>query len=229
MEIIDLQRALSARGHACGEPDGRYGPRTRSALLAALTDGPDTPLSDHDILEAAHRIGCTAAHIKAVWSVESAGAGFSGGRPTILFEPHRFSRATEHRFDASAPDVSYPKWDKTKYPKSQDARYAQLIKAVGLDVDAGFASASYGAFQILGENYEAAGFETPFEFAVAHATDEASQLAAFVSFVKASGLADELMRRDWTGFARGYNGTAYKQNKYDERLAAAFLKHGGVA
>jgi len=54
---------------------------------------------------------------------------------------------------------------------------------------------------------------------------EPEQLDAFVQFVKNAGLDDELRRLDWAGFARGYNGPAYKANHYDEKLAAAYQLH----
>lgn len=227
MNIRDLQERLKASGRYAGAIDGDYGPASRAAVLQAMTDGPDTQLSGADFAASAARLGVTVGKIRAVTEVESSGAGFAKGRPVLLFEPHRFSRATQHRFDTAAPDVSYRTWDRARYPKSQDGRYEQLVKAVGLDVDAGFASASYGRFQILGENFKACGYADAFAFAEAQAFDEATQLKAFEAFVTANGLADELRRGDWAGFARGYNGTAYAVNKYDTRLAAAAAKWGG--
>jgi hypothetical protein len=35
----------------------------------------------------------------------------------------------------------------------------------------------------------------------------------------------KLENLDWAKFARGYNGAGYKQNKYDEKLAAAYKKY----
>jgi len=40
-----------------------------------------------------------------------------------------------------------------------------------------------------------------------------------------NALADELIRHDWAGFARGYNGPAFRQNRYDEKLSAAYAFH----
>lgn len=228
MNVLDLQRALRALGHDPGVADGVYGPRTRAAVLAALEDGPDTPLGAADIEWLAGSLDLTPRHIRTVWSVEASGAGFSAGRPTILFEPHRFSRATGHRFDAGHPEVSYRVWDRTRYPKGQAARYAQLVQAVGLDVDAGFASASYGAFQILGENHRLCGYDTPFAFAHAQSRTESAQLDAFLDFIRARRLDDELRRLDWAAFADGYNGTASRKNRYAERLARAWERLGGA-
>lgn len=50
-------------------------------------------------------------------------------------------------------------------------------------------------------------------------------LDAFVKFVKKSSLDDELIRLDWAGFARGYNGPAYKDSHYDSKLAASYAFH----
>jgi len=37
--------------------------------------------------------------------------------------------------------------------------------------------------------------------------------------------AVELRKGEWAAFARGYNGTAYKLNRYDQRLAAAYARY----
>lgn len=44
------------------------------------------------------------------------------------------------------------------------------------------------------------------------------------AFIKSAGLQDELMSRNWAGFAKGYNGPAYAQNAYDVKLAQAYEK-----
>lgn len=229
MDITQLQSVLKKTGRYFGPIDGSYGPLTRAAVLLAMTDGPDTQLDEQDFADSAARLGVTVAHIKAITTVESSGAGFVSSRPVILFEPHRFSRATGHVYDQAAPDVSYPNWDRAKYPRTQEGRWKQLVKAVGLNVDAGFASASYGRFQILAENYRQCGYASPFDFACSQAYDEISQLHAFERFITSKGLLDELRAGDWGGFAEGYNGTAYKLNHYDERLSNAFKAAGGQA
>lgn len=224
MNHAELQDRLIGSGRMAPIPTaqrGIYGPKTQAAVMLAMTDGPDTKLSDADFAHAATLLQVPVARIKAVKAVEASGQGFSAdGRPIILFEPHRFSRATKGRFDRIAPSVSYPTWDRSKYPKTQDGRYAQLVQAVGLDVDAGFASASYGLFQILGENYRVCGYDSPFDFAVSQARDERWQLTSFASFLRASpAMLDALRRGDWAEFARRYNGPAYRENHYDVRLA----------
>lgn len=103
--------------------------------------------------------------------------------------------------------------------------YERLGRAITLDRDAALRSASWGAFQIMGNNYTLCGFASAEDFVKAMVSGTPAQLDAFVSFIRKTGLADELIRADWAGFARGYNGPAYKVNKYDDRLAAAYRFH----
>ncbi len=223
MDVAALQTRLVSCGYSI-RIDGDYGPATRAALLAAMTDPPDRRISPNDVTMVAASWSVDPAAVWAVRDVEASGSPFIDGRPTILFEPHRFSRSTGRRFDASHPRVSYRAWDPSRYPGSQLLRYGQLLDAIGLDVDAGFASASYGAFQVLGENYRACGERDPFAFALAEAQGEDRQLQHFARFVESKGLVPALRRGDWAAFALGYNGTAYRVNRYDDRLAKAFNK-----
>ncbi len=224
MDLHELQRRLARDACYAGAIDGIAGAETRAGVMKRLAIGADTPASAADVAQAAQVLGCTPAHVMAVRQVEASGSPFIDGRPTILFEPHRFSRATGGKFDHSHSAVSYPRWGMRPYPATQFGRYAQLLEAMALDVDAAFASASYGAFQILGENFRACGCADPFAFACWMSTDEHAQLLAFARFVDHAGLAEPLRRGDWAAFAQGYNGTAYRANHYDQRLAAALAK-----
>lgn len=224
MTISDLQTRLKALGLYTGDIDGKYGPMTRTALQNALARGPDTPVTQADVSRAAAALATTPAHIRTVRDVEAAGAGFANGLPKILFEGHIFSKLTGGRFDRTNPAISYPKWDKSKYPGTQQGRYDQLLTAVGLDVDAAFSAASYGAFQILGANYRVCGFATPFDFVMAQADTEGAQLISFINFIRGNKLDDALRNARWAEFARGYNGSAYKANQYDVKLAQAFAR-----
>jgi hypothetical protein len=203
--------------------DGLYGPMTQAAVLAALTDPVDRKIAASDVTALAQRWGVDPATIWAVRDVEASGNAFTEGRPTILFEPHRFSRATGGRYDAIAPAVSYPSWGDKPYPRAQMARYLQLLTAVGLNVDAGFASASYGAFQILGENYAACGEADSMAFALREAQGEDVQLRHFGLFCESKGLEKHLRRRDWAAFTRGYNGSG-QVALYSGKLAAAYAR-----
>lgn len=223
MNHIALQCLLRKTGHYAGALDGQFGPASRAALILAMTSTNPEPLTQQDYDTAAKNLGVEVKAIKAVVRVESGASGFTDGLPVILPEPHVFSRLTAHRYDGTHPTLSYRAWDKSRYPRSQGERWEQLARMVGLDVDAGFACASYGRFQILGSNHKACGFNDSFEHALAHSHDEESQLVAFQNFVRSSGLDSALRAKDWAKFARGYNGASYKVNKYDQRLAAAYM------
>ena len=223
MTSIELQKILTRLGYPL-TADGAFGPKSQDALLKALTDGLDTKLTEKDVADAASALGVNSAKIWTVWDVEASANPFINGRPTILFEPHIFSRLTNHAYDTKYPDISSRSWNRKLYPGSQDGRWNQVKKATGIDVDAGLSAASYGGFQILGSNYSVCGYSTPWDFVYSQSRDERSQLLAFVQFVEHTGLKPALQRGDWATFARGYNGTAYKANNYDERLAAAYAK-----
>ena len=184
--------------------------------------GPATPMDDAAIEAAAGKIGCQVAVVRAVIDVESRGGFLPDNRPKILFERHYFSRLTAHKYDAGNPDIS------NQQPggyKGGAAEYDRLARAIALDRDAALRSASWGAFQIMGDNCKTCGFTGVEDFVAAMVSGEPAQLDAFVQFVRKAGLDDEMIRRDWAGFARGYNGPAYAINKYDTKLAAAYAIH----
>lgn len=238
MKLIDLQKLLKATGRYDGAIDGLWGKQSTAAVMLALEDGPDTALTDQDFKAAGAQINIDPAAIKAFWKVEANGAGFQNGLPKILPEPHRFSKATGRAFDASDPTVSYPKWGARPYPKTQAERYAiimawcRMLSARGLDIDPAFGSASYGAPQIMGENFKACGYADAPTFAFAMARDEPTQLKAFIGFVNSAGILKYLRNVDrspasWEPVAMRYNGTGYRANAYHEKMAAAFVTFGG--
>lgn len=193
-----------------------------SAAETPSFKGAARPMSDDAIAAAAATLGCEIAAIQAVIDVESRGGFLPDGRPRILFERHYFSRLTANAHDDSAPDVSCPDWGGYKGGATE---YERLQQALGLAPEAALRSASWGAFQIMGDNFRAAGFDDVKSFCDAMCDSEDRQLEAFVAFVQAMGLADELRRRDWTAFARAYNGPNYARNRYDAKLQAAYALH----
>lgn len=180
-----------------------------------------TRLTEEDFKAAAQSLGVPVAAIKAVAEVEAPGPGFlPSGEPRILFERHKFHRHTNGRYDRTHPNISNPKWGGYG-PES--AQHGRLQQAVALDRDAALKSASWGKFQILGENYEQAGFGTLQGFINAMYASEADHLEAFVNFIRADKrLHAALKALDWRTFARIYNGSAYAQHGYHTRLADAF-------
>ena len=118
--------------------------------------GSAEPLDDEAIEAAARKIGCQVAVVRAVIDVESRGGFLGNNRPKILFERHYFSRLTQGKFDASHPQISNPVWGGYQGGARE---YERLAQAMGLDRSAALRSASWGAFQVMGDNYQTCGFD----------------------------------------------------------------------
>lgn len=182
-------------------------------------------ITEADYQREAKRLGCDVAAIKAVAAVESSGDGFlSSGDPKILFEAHVFDRLTGGRYRKSHPNISSARWDKSLYGPGGAHQHKRLQQAVALDRNAALQSASWGKFQVMGFNWELVGRRSLQAFINAQYLSEAEHLRDFVGYVIARGLADELQRKDWPGFALGYNGAGYAANRYDEKMAAAYRR-----
>jgi hypothetical protein len=206
-------------------------PPTSGDFLASLRRQNNAALTRADFEAVAARLGCEWEAAAAVAEVESGPLGgfAADGRPVILFERHLFSRKTNSQFDAAHPGVS----NRTPggYPRSQADRWNQVAEAYALDPEAALQSASYGRFQVLGQNYPNLGMANAHEYVAKLARSERDQLDAFEGFVRANGLADELRDKRWADFARRYNGPAYAENQYDTKMAQAYerLKSNPIA
>ena len=214
--------------------DTSMGDTHATAATAATTTfggGDAAPLDDADFAAAGAALGCDVAAIRAVAEVEAAGSGFfkaPDGRPKILFEAHLFSRFTKRKYDASHPAISSPTWNRALY-KRGPAEYERLSAAMALDRKAALQSASWGKFQILGMHYGTCGCASVDDFVQAQCRSERAQLDAFVRFVIANPRMHAALReRRWDDFAYRYNGAGYKQNRYDEKLAAAYARHAAA-
>lgn len=188
-------------------------------------------ITDTQFSDAANTLNCDVAAIKAVNEVESRGSGFlNNGKPKILFEGHIFwKQLIAKNIDptsirAGNEDILYPSWKKELVtPFYNLDQYQRLEKAKKINVDAANASASWGAFQIMGFNFKACGFNSVADF-VAAQNSEFSQLQCFCNYIKKYNLNVHLQHQDWAGFARAYNGPDYIKNAYDKKLQKAFEK-----
>ena len=198
-------------------------------------------ITEQEFKDAAGIIGCEVAAIKAVYEVEAAGKGYlPDGRVKILFEGHRFWKqlakagkdpATFLSQNNQYMNVLYPKWDKKQYrggAKEWD-RMTQAIEVcakLNLSPNAALNSASYGSFQIMGENAMLCGYnDSQGMLTKYNEGGEGEQLASFCRFVKSTHLDDELRVKNWAGFAQGYNGSQFALNKYDVKLSTAYQKY----
>lgn len=223
MNIKDLQRLIGATA------DGVFGPASRSALFAKLTNLRAPALTDSDFERVAAELGVGPKLIKAVRAVEAPRGPFDEkGRPSILYEKHVFSRCTlpPHRYDGSHPVLSARHWEPGSYGLFS-AQYTKLADACAVDPDAAFKACSWGAFQVLGENANELGYGTAFDMAVALTISEAAHLESFVRFVKSKNLVGALQRcragdaLSCVPFVKAYNGPGYAKNAYHVKLAGA--------
>lgn len=177
--------------------------------------------------------GLDATALIAVAEAESGGrvTALVGGRaePLIRFEGHYFYRLLPRakRNRALAAGLAHPVAGKVRNPRSQTARWKLLGRASSIDRPAALAATSWGVGQVMGDHWRWLGFASV-DALVAQARDGvAGQVRIMARFIVRSGLAERLENRDWAGFARAYNGPGYRHNRYDEKMAEAFLRHGG--
>ena len=188
----------------------------------AAFQGPGRVLDAGGIAAACDALSVHAAELWAVLTVETRGCGFlADRRPLILFERHYFSRLTKRKFDAQAPDISQKQWGGYS---GGGREYDRLGRAVKLDRAAALRSASWGLGQVMGENFKAAGFPDVEPMVAAFVESENAQLGGMAHFIAAIGADRHLRAHNWPAFAAAYNGPAYAQNSYDERLRAAHQK-----
>jgi hypothetical protein len=196
-------------------------------------------ISWSDIKQTAESLGLEPCALSAVCEVEANGDGFlPDGRPKILFEPHIFwkelvkrryspegllKRDDVRRAHGDISDILYKKWGVRPYGTAK-AQWGRLERARAINEEAALCSASWGAFQIMGFNYDDCGYASVAEFVADMSAGYAGQLAALGKFLKANDLIRALKAHDWKSFAFGYNGAGYAKNSYDVKLRQAYEK-----
>ena len=178
---------------------------------------PPTSKGSVDYRSIASRTGIEENAIRAIASVESSGKAFySNGEPVKRFEGHWFKKNLNNAgIDASQyPDLAYSYKESFSKKHGVDA----YNDAFAVDKQSAMLSTSYGAFQIMGFNYKDAGFNTVEEFVATQNTFE-GQVESFVNFVSSNkSMLKALKNKDFTKFAKLYNGPKYDDNKYDAKM-----------
>lgn len=193
-------------------------------------------LQERDIVTIATDLDLEPAVIKAVNAVESSGRGFFiDGSVKILFEGHIFWQQLQQRgynpatMQKGFENVLYPKWTR-KYYYGDKREWDRLEKAISINqapsvAEAAYASASYGLFQIMGFNFQAASYDNVLQFVADMKESEGNQLRIFAAYLRTNNLIKYLKKYQWSEFARRYNGSDYAVNKYDLKLEAAYKKY----
>lgn len=183
-----------------------------------------TSLSEYDFKIVAEELGVDIAAIKAVVYVEAGSSlkGFYAPEvPVVNFDPTVYARyknkvAAKGCKDAEVPDGL------SGYALKE---WRQLVNARKTNCEAANLGSFWGMFQIGGFNYKRCGCESVDEFVSLMSDSEFEQLQLFAAFVKNAGMLDDLKNKNWTAFARKYNGPSYKRRGYHTKIAAAYKKY----
>lgn len=193
-------------------------------------------LSEEDLIDFADKYQVELAAVKAVNEVESSGKGFLvDGRPKILFEGHVFwkeliSRSIKPDEFANSSNQTVLYKDAThKNYLGGPKEYERLEQAATISSDpkfreAALASASWGSYQVMGFHAVSLGYSSVQQFVDEMNKHERDHLEAFGRYILKNRCLVHLQNKSWAKFAKCYNGAGYAKNKYDEKLAKAYLK-----
>jgi len=178
----------------------------------------------------AKKLGLGVNVLKAVAIVESMGHGFldyTPIKPKILFEGHVFYRLlTKAGYDTVEIAKRYPTICFKAYTRSHyrggNEEFIRLKTAMTIDYDIALESASWGMFQIMGFNYALCGFKDVKTYVNSNYNGADNHFMNFCAFIKNRGLIKFLKDKDFSKFARYYNGVGYKSNKYDDKMRDAY-------
>ncbi len=171
------------------------------------------------------------AALLAIVEVESAGrlGATIAGRlePLIRFEGHYFYRLLPQskRNLAIVRGLASSRAGKVKNPFRQSARWRLLKKAEEIDRPAAIASCSWGCGQVMGAHWRWLGYAS-IDALVSDARDGVGgQVRLMMRYIRKARLIEKLQTYDWAGFARAYNGPAYRKYKYDTKMRDAYKFH----
>jgi peptidoglycan hydrolase-like protein with peptidoglycan-binding domain len=187
------------------------------------------------VADIAARLKVEPAALLAIAEVESAGkvTALVKGRPEplIRWEGHYFDRRLkgDKRARARAAGLANPKAGGVKNPAAQSARWDIVARAAAIDRQAAYESFSIGLGQVMTAHWKWLGYATVDDLIKVARRDAAGQVDVMARYIEKAGLVDAIRRRDWSAFARGYNGPDYKRHGYHRKIAAAYRRHGGTA
>lgn len=188
-------------------------------------------LNFENVQETADRLRCDASKILAVTMVETPHphvGDLEPGKPLILNERHWFYKLSgSYPVSRDYPHLSAKSWGGyctgRSWQDRQRCEHRRLEEKMsiygGALKEAALKSISMGLFQVMGFNHEMLGYRSVFDmWEDAKRVDDTIDLRWFADFVEAKGIADELRRGDFAGFAKVYNGPSYRKNRYDVKM-----------
>ncbi|MEP3278321.1 MAG: N-acetylmuramidase domain-containing protein [Stappiaceae bacterium] len=194
-----------------------------------------SPVVHNEISDLAQEYDFEPAAILAIAAVESAGVPFwqvdGKNVPPMRFEGHYFHRFLQGRKleKAVSAGLAHPRAGGVCNPSSWSARYALLDRAIAIDEEAALMSCSWGLGQVMGSHYATLGFASPQAMVSTANTGVTGQVELMIRFIDHNGLRTHIDARNWAGFARRYNGSGYRKNRYDVKMANAYARYTGKA
>lgn len=178
-------------------------------------------LTNEDFKRVAEELGVEVAAIKAVVKIE-AGPKLEGfwapGVPVVNYAKSLFDKYNGKTKGRKLKDAKVPS-GLTGYALKE---WTSLTNARKINADAADMGTYWGMFQIGGFNYKLCGCESVEEMVAKVCESEFSQLEMFAVFIRNSGMLESLKKKDWTTFARKYNGPSYAKRGYHTRMAKEY-------
>lgn len=235
MSCVALALCFSSGVDAhASDPEAKEAGVADSASVSAIAEPADIiRLTEEDYREVAEMLGVETAAIKAVVDIEAGKQHqgfFAPGKPLVNFDLSMFRRHARRnginlsRYSRSHA-VVFSSPNARRYGSTQAAQQERLRIARTIDNRTAVEGTFWGMFQIGGFNWRLCGCESIDDFVERMSRSERDQLELFASFIKSSGLLPALKNKNWSAFARRYNGASYASRGYHTRMAAAYARH----
>lgn len=156
--------------------------------------------------------GIPVPSIKAIQLVESSGSGFDKitGKIKIQFEPSWFKKLARIIISNGVDN--------------QKKEWIAFNKAFAKNPNKAMESTSWGCMQVMGLHWKRLGFDSVGEMIDFAKKSEKNQLWLGLKFISTDyKILIALKSKNWATFAKYYNGTNYRINKYDVKLKNAEL------
>lgn len=245
-----VQKALNEIIGLRNKPDGHFGKMTEEAVrtyqqkqalpVTGVVDDAvwktllpyinNRYVSVDNLIHAAKEINIPVAMMMAIREVEARSDGFlPDGRPIILFERHKFYHYLSLKKGKNYADSIVRTQPNVCNPErggylGYEAEYDRINKALSIDNECGYYSASWGMFQIMGFNHKRAGYPYITDFIKGMYESEVNHLRAVCNFIVAdSKMVMAAKQKNFKRFAELYNGAG--QQGYDTKLKTAHDKY----
>src|SRR5260370_32841820 len=188
--------------------------------------------TEADYQAAATRLVAPVANVKAIADVESAGETFwtiDGQQlPAVRLEAHWFGKFTGYRFNTSRPDLSSTEWNQALAASTRAGAWQQVRAGMALDKAAAEQATSWGAFQVMGFNWQRLHYASVDEFVAAMST-ASGELEAFTRYIEADpARRASLAIGAWRDVENRYNGGGFN-GAYAAKLETAAERYASGA